>query len=78
LPARITPFKVFFGQKPHWLTEPLLNVDNKPVDENRNLLAQEQDPDSDDEYQETNTEDNEYILIELERQIKQSNARTAA
>ena len=36
------------------------------------------EPESDDEYPKTDTEDDAYILIELERQIKQSNACTVA
>jgi hypothetical protein len=77
LPAWITPFEVFFGRKPHWLTESLLNVDNKAVDEHGNALPQEE-PDSNDEYEETDTEASEYILTQLEHSIRQSNARTAA
>jgi hypothetical protein len=38
LPAHITLFEVFFSRKPHWLTKSLLNVNNRPVDENGNLL----------------------------------------
>jgi hypothetical protein len=88
LPARMTPYEVFFGRKPHWLTEPFLNVDNRRVDENGVLLLrQEADnredgsdegSNSDNEYPETDTKAEGYILTELERQIKQSNARTAA
>jgi hypothetical protein len=39
LPARITPFDIFFARRPHWLTESLLNVNNKLVDEHGNALA---------------------------------------
>jgi hypothetical protein len=85
VPPRVTPFEVFFGRKPHWLTESLLNMDNQLVDENSNVLPQlersgidENDSNSDSEYPETDAEDAEYILTELERQVKQSNARTAA
>jgi hypothetical protein len=77
LPAWITPFEVFFGRKPHWLTESLLNVDNEAVDEHRNAFPQEE-PNSDDEYKETDTEASEYVLTQLEHSIRQSNARTAA
>jgi hypothetical protein len=78
LPALITPFQVFFGRKPYWLTDPLLNVNNQPIDEEGNMLLQ-LEPDNDNyEYQETDIEDVTHILTELERQIKQSNARTAA
>jgi hypothetical protein len=77
LPAQITPFEVFFSRKPHWLTAPLLDVDNDPVDEHGNVLSQDE-PDSDNEYKETNTEAAEFILTELERSIRQSNAQTAA
>jgi hypothetical protein len=59
--AQITPFKVFFGQKPYWLTKSLLNVNNKAVDEHRNILPQEE-PNSNNEYKETNTEASEYVL----------------
>jgi hypothetical protein len=61
LPAWITPFKVFFRRKPYWLTESLLNVDNKAVDEHENALPQEE-PNSDGEYEETDTEASEYVL----------------
>jgi hypothetical protein len=54
-----------------------LNVDNQLVDENGVALPHPE-PESDDEYPETDAEDDAYILTELERQIKQSNARTAA
>jgi len=77
LPARVTPFEVFFGRKPHWLTALLLDVDNDLVDEHGNALSQDE-PDSDNEYEETDTEAAEFILTELERSIRQSNARTAA
>jgi hypothetical protein len=66
----VTPFEVFFGRKPHWLTASLLDVDNNPVDEHGNALPQPK-PNSNDE---TDTEDAEYILTELERSIRQSNA----
>ena len=65
LPARVTPFEGFFGRKPHWLTESLLNVDNQLVDENGVALPYPE-PESDDEYPKTDTEDDAYILIELE------------
>jgi hypothetical protein len=87
----VTPFEVFFSRKPHWITEQLLNVDNQPVDENGSVLLQlehtnsndngsnsSSDSDDNSEYTETDTEDVEYVLTELERQIKESNARTAA
>jgi hypothetical protein len=74
LPARITPFDIFFTWRPHWLTESLLNVNNKLVDEHENALPQEE-PNSDNEYEETDTEAAEYILTELERTIRQSNAQ---
>ena len=89
----MTPYEVFFGRKPHWLTESLLDVNNAPVDENGILLPQQETAsdsdgeasnsgsegsDSDNEDHETDTEADNYILTELERQIKQSNARTAA
>lgn len=77
LPARITPYNVFFGRRPHWLTESLLNVDNELVDEHGNALPQE-DSNSNEEYEETDTEAAEYILTELEHTIRQSNARVAA
>jgi hypothetical protein len=32
LPALVTPFDVFSGQKPHWLIESLLNIDNEFAD----------------------------------------------
>jgi hypothetical protein len=85
----VTPFEAFFGQKPHLLVESLLNVDNELVDEDGNVLPQPEhdsdsnsnsnsDSDSDLEYLETDIEDAEYILTELERLIRQSNAWTAA
>jgi hypothetical protein len=77
LPARVTPFEVFFGRKPYWLTASLLDVNNNPVDEHSNILSQDK-LDSDNEYKETDTEAAEFILTELERSIRQSNARTAA
>jgi hypothetical protein len=74
----VTLFEIFFGQKPHWLSDSLLNVNNQPIDEEGNvLLLQELTNDSRD-YPETDTEDAVYILTELEYQIKQSNVRTAA
>jgi pyruvate dehydrogenase complex dehydrogenase (E1) component len=54
-----------------------LNVYNQLIDENGNVL-QQLEPSSDDEYLETDTKDAAHILTELERQIKQSNAWTAA
>ena len=39
LPTRVMPFDVFFGRRPHWLIESLLNVDNELVDEHRNALS---------------------------------------
>jgi hypothetical protein len=56
-----------------------LNVSNQPIDEEGNVL-QQLEPTSDDDqgYLETDTKDVAHILTELERQIKQSNARTAA
>ena len=77
LPARVTPFKVFFSRKPYWLTALLLDVDNDLVDEHGNALSQDE-PDSDNEYEETDIEAAEFILTELERSIRQSNTRTAA
>jgi hypothetical protein len=77
LPARVTPFEVFFGRKPHWLTASLLNVDNNPVDEHGNELPQDK-AESGSEYEETDTEAADFILTELECSIRQSNARTAA
>jgi hypothetical protein len=60
-------------------------VDNQLVGEDGNVLPQlehakgdENESNSDSEYPETNAEDAEYILTELECQIKQSNAQTAA
>ena len=93
LPARMTPYEVFFGRKPHWLTESLLDVNNAPVDENGIPLPQQETAsdsdgeasnsgsegsDSDNEDHETDTKADNYILTELERQIKQSNAWTTA
>jgi hypothetical protein len=84
----MTPYKVFFSQKPYWLTELFLNVDNKHVGENGVLLLQQETENREDgsdkgsdsnyEYPETDTEAEGYILTELEHQIKQSNAWTAA
>jgi hypothetical protein len=37
-PTWITPFDVIFARRPHWLTESLLNVNNKLVDEHGNAL----------------------------------------
>jgi hypothetical protein len=78
LPPRVTPFEVFFGRKPHWLTDPLLNVNNQPIDEEGNVLPPQELTNDSGDYPETDTEDAAHILTELERQIKQSNARTAA
>jgi hypothetical protein len=55
----------------------MLGVDNDTVDEHGNILPQP-NLTSDDEYDETDTEAAEYILTELERTIRQSNARSAA
>jgi hypothetical protein len=60
---------VFFSWKPHWLTASLLDVDNDLVDEYGNVLSQDK-PDSDNEYEETDTEAAEFILTELERSIR--------
>lgn len=65
---QVTPFEVFFGEKPHWLSDPLLNVNTQPIDEEVNvLLLQELTNDSAD-YSETDTKDAAHILIELEVQ----------
>jgi hypothetical protein len=78
LPPRVTPFKVFFGRKPHWLSDPLLNVNNQPIDEEGNVLPLQELTNDSGDYLKTDTKDAAHILTELERQIKQSNARTAA
>jgi len=57
----------------------LLDVDNDLFDDYGNLLPQDDpEPNSNDDYNETDIEDAEYILTELEHSIKQSNARVAA
>jgi hypothetical protein len=77
LPARVTPFEVFFGRKPYWLTVLLLDVDNNPVDKHSNELPQDK-TENDSEYEETDTEAADFILTELECSIRQSNTQTAA
>jgi hypothetical protein len=74
----VTPFEVFFGRKPHWLLDPLLNVNNQCIDEEGNVLPLQELTNDSRDYPETDTEDAAHILTELERQIKQSNAWTAA
>jgi hypothetical protein len=60
------------------LTDPLLNINNQPIDEEGNILQLQKLTNNNEDYPETDTKDAIYILTELERQIKQSNARTAA
>ena len=42
MPAYVTPFDVWFGQGPHWLTERVLNVRSQPI-------ASDSDADGEDE-----------------------------
>jgi hypothetical protein len=80
LPAYITPFDVWFGREPHWLTE--RTIGNRPIiidsddEDARDYTDDEDDSDdnSDDEYPETDDEAKEYILTAIEQRIKANNA----
>jgi hypothetical protein len=88
LPAYTTPFDVWFGWAPYWLTERVLNVRNRPIasdsdadnkdnsdSENSNI---NKDTNSDTEYPpETDNEAEDYILTAIEQCIRANNTLVA-
>jgi hypothetical protein len=83
LRAYITPFNVWFGQEPHWLTE--RTIGNCPIiinsdDEDARYNADNEDDldnNSDNEYPKTDDEAEEYILTAIKQRIKANNAIVA-
>jgi hypothetical protein len=79
LPARTTPFEVWFGWKLHWLNVQQLNVSNNLIDSNENKLPQPAlESNNKEDIIETDIEAEEYILTELEYHIRQNNTGVAA
>jgi hypothetical protein len=83
--AYITPFDVWFGREPHWLTERTIKswpiiVDSNDEDQDAEDNIDDKDSldnNSDNKYPKTDDEAKEYILTAIKQRIKANNAIVA-